>query len=249
MHEGERPAIPGGVQRRRRLGQMLADDGRVADLPVAAGQLVVRESYGARVARTLAVLERARRNSDRPGPIPACEGDRSVQPPERRQERRLGALARFVGRPPEGAGGRCEVVPKQIGLDQGCPQAKFIFAADGSQLQRLRQEAYRLAAVPPLERLESLWKRGLTGQIGHGGSIPRIQPLVSTKCRTVKPAREVGGLATACDLVGENLVHEPCREQVRSHQTRDGTQLDEVTRDNAAAGEEPPQQSEQLVPG
>ncbi len=43
VHHRQVPAIPDGMERRRRLGQVLADDARVAHLAVAESQFEMRE--------------------------------------------------------------------------------------------------------------------------------------------------------------------------------------------------------------
>ena len=45
MHQRQMAAIPGCVERGRRLGDVLAYGGDVADVPVALSELVVREAY------------------------------------------------------------------------------------------------------------------------------------------------------------------------------------------------------------
>ncbi len=59
VHEREVTAIACGVQRRRGLGEMLADDARIADLLVAERELVVRQADRSRVVRELGMLQRA----------------------------------------------------------------------------------------------------------------------------------------------------------------------------------------------
>ena len=66
VHEGEVAAVAGRMERRRRFGEMLAHDPRVADLFVAEGQLVMGQTDGARLVRHLGVLQRARVQRDRP---------------------------------------------------------------------------------------------------------------------------------------------------------------------------------------
>ena len=52
-------SIAGGVKRRCRFGEVLADDARIADLLVAERELVVRQTNGARVVRELGMLQGA----------------------------------------------------------------------------------------------------------------------------------------------------------------------------------------------
>ena len=85
MHEREMTTIAGGVERRRGLRDVLADDGGVADLAVALAELVVREADGARIVRGFGVLQRAAVVRDRARLVAARGGQASVQPPERRQ--------------------------------------------------------------------------------------------------------------------------------------------------------------------
>ena len=104
MHEREVTPVAGGVQRRRRLGEMVADDARVADLLVAERQLVVGEANGARIVRELGVLQRARVQRDGARLLAARERDPAVQAPERRELRVGERLAHRVGRAAERGG-------------------------------------------------------------------------------------------------------------------------------------------------
>src|SRR6185295_19922606 len=83
VDEREMTAIAGGVQGRGRLGNVLADDRDVADLPVALPELVVREADAAGVVRRFRVLQRARVHGDRARLIAARRRKPSVQAPER----------------------------------------------------------------------------------------------------------------------------------------------------------------------
>ena len=58
VHQREVAPVAGGVQRGRRLGDVLADDRHVADLAIALPELVVGEADGARVVGALGLLER-----------------------------------------------------------------------------------------------------------------------------------------------------------------------------------------------
>ena len=57
MEQREIAAIAGGVQRRRRFGDVLADDRRVADLPITKSELVVGEADGFGIVRLLGVAQ------------------------------------------------------------------------------------------------------------------------------------------------------------------------------------------------
>ena len=81
VHERQVPAIPGGVQGRGGLRQMVAEDSRVADLLVTEGELVLRETDGAGVVGKLGVFERARMQCDCPRLLAARERDAAVKPP------------------------------------------------------------------------------------------------------------------------------------------------------------------------
>ena len=59
MDERQVPAIAGGVERRGRFGQVVANDAGVADLLVAERELVVGEPDRPRVVGQLGMFERA----------------------------------------------------------------------------------------------------------------------------------------------------------------------------------------------
>src|SRR5438034_616720 len=87
MHEGEMPAIAGGMERGGRLRQVLAHDAGVANLFVTEGQLVVGQTDGARVMRELGVFQRALMQGDRARLLTACERETSLETPEGREFR------------------------------------------------------------------------------------------------------------------------------------------------------------------
>src|SRR6185369_15049434 len=85
VHEREVAAIAGGVERGGGLGDVLAHDRDVADLAVAAAQLVMREADGARLVGAFGLLQRAALEGDGPRLVAARPGEAAVQPPERRE--------------------------------------------------------------------------------------------------------------------------------------------------------------------
>ena len=100
MHHRQVPPVAGGVQRRSRLRQVLADDGGVADLAVAEGQLVVGEADGAGIVRALRQPQRLGEERDAAGGLAAGGGHAAVHAPEVGQPGRIGPLPRF-GRTPK----------------------------------------------------------------------------------------------------------------------------------------------------
>ena len=110
MHERQVTPVARGVQGRRRLGDVLANDGEVADLSVALSQLVAGEPDGAGVVGDLCVLERPGLERDGTRLVATGRRETSVQAPERREPRRGNRVAEGVGRASECACCLFEVV-------------------------------------------------------------------------------------------------------------------------------------------
>jgi hypothetical protein len=72
VNEREMSTIAGSEKGRGCFGEMLADDGRVADLPVTLRQLETGEADGARVVSGLGVLQPSAVECDRARLITAC---------------------------------------------------------------------------------------------------------------------------------------------------------------------------------
>ena len=104
----EVPPVAGGVQRRGGFGDVLADDGHVADLPVALAEIEVGEADGARVVRDLGLLQGAAVQGDGARLFAARERDAAVQAPQIREQDR-GHAARAGCR----ASGRARFRPVQ----------------------------------------------------------------------------------------------------------------------------------------
>jgi len=84
VHEGQTAPVAGRVQCGCRLGDVLADDGDIADLPIALRELVVRETDEPGVVRELRMFERAPVHGDGARLIAARRGEPTVEPLERR---------------------------------------------------------------------------------------------------------------------------------------------------------------------
>ena len=85
VDERQMAAIARRVKGRRRLGDVLADDGDVADLPIAVAELVMGEADGARIVRQFGLLQRAAVERDRARLIAARRREAAMQPPQCRQ--------------------------------------------------------------------------------------------------------------------------------------------------------------------
>ena len=171
VHEREVPAIAGGVQRRGGLGDVLADDRDVADLPVALPELVVREADAARVVRGLRVLQRAAVQRDRARLIAARRGQAAVQPPERREPAGGDGVAEGVGRPAERGGGLVEIVLQQPRFGERRADGELVVARQRRRAERGRQQLRGFGAAAALERGAGARQQRLQGGGRHGGSI------------------------------------------------------------------------------
>ena len=175
VNEREVAAIASGVQRRRRFGQLLADDAGIADAAIGEGELVMCEPDGARVVRQLGVLERARMMGDGARLITACERQAAVQPPQHGELAVRKFLAQSVGRAPERGGSLGEVVLQQVRFSQRCTNGQFVLAIERARTQQRREHLRRLCAAPALERPTGFGENRRNCLGSHGRSIQSIQ--------------------------------------------------------------------------
>ena len=151
VHHREVTPVAGGVQRGGRAGDVLADDGHVADLPVAEPELVVGEPDGARIVRALGLLQRLRQERDAARRLAARHGQPAVHAPQVRQPGRveplppLRRIAQRLGRLPD-------VVLQQPGLGQRAADLGLLVAVAAGLFQCADEEGGGLRAVPVLER-------------------------------------------------------------------------------------------------
>ena len=87
MNERKMAPVTHGVKGRRRLRNVLSDDGDVADLAVTLTEFVVSETDGAGIVRDLGVLQRASVQRDGARLIAPGPRQPAVQPPQRRETR------------------------------------------------------------------------------------------------------------------------------------------------------------------
>ena len=129
MHQREVAAIAGGVQGRGGFGDVLADDGDVADLAVAEAKSVMGEADGAGIVGHLGLLQGAAVQRDGARLLAAGEGDAAVQ---RATDSREGRGDRF--REARRGSGRAWCRPAQdrpasdAGLSQHDADRQLVFA-------------------------------------------------------------------------------------------------------------------------
>src|SRR5262249_29357750 len=158
VHQRQAALITRRVQRRRRLRDVLADDRRVPDVPVAETQLVVRQSDGARVVGALGLFQRAAEERDGTRRLAFRNREACVKAPQVRQPKRVQPLALFR-RIAKRVRGLAHLVLLEPGFGERTPDLHHFVTGEAGLLERTGQERRRVRA-PPLP--ESL--RG-----GHGG--------------------------------------------------------------------------------
>ena len=128
VHHGEVATVAGGVQRRGSLGNVLADDGHVADLAITLPEIEVGEADGARVVGDFGLLERAVMQGDRARLFAARERDAAVQSPQIRVQDLRELLAERVGRPAQRRSGLCKIPLQEVRFSQHDADAELVFA-------------------------------------------------------------------------------------------------------------------------
>ncbi len=176
VDEREMTAIAGGEQRRRGLGDVLADDRDVADLAVALAELVVGEADGARVVRDLGVLQRAAVQRDGARLIAARRGEPAVQPPERREPRRGNRVAEGVRRPAERGRRLIEIVLQQPRFGERRADGELVFARQARGAKGGREQLRGFGTAAALERGACAREKRLQGGGRHRGSIQVYRP-------------------------------------------------------------------------
>ena len=174
VHEGQMALVAGGVQGVRRLGEVLADDARVAHALVAHGQFVVGQANQPRIVRQLGVLERPRVQRDGARLLAALEGQASVQAPQRREPRVRQRFLGDVGRTPERGGRLRQVVLQQVGLGDSRAHRELVVAGERAGPVVGQQDLDRVGAPAAFEGRCRPGERGLDRGGGHGRSIPSV---------------------------------------------------------------------------
>jgi hypothetical protein len=152
VDEREMTAIAGGVQGRGRLGNVLAHDRDVADLPVALPELVVREADAAGVVRGFRLLQRAPCMRDRARLIAARRREPSVQAPERGDAPAGDGVAERVRGAAERAGGLVEIVLQQRRFGLHRPDGELSRRASSDERSAGASICDGFRAAPAFER-------------------------------------------------------------------------------------------------
>ena len=147
VHHRQVPPIARGVQRRCGRCQVLADDRRVANLPVAQCQLVVGEADGAGIVRPLRKAQGLGEKRDAAGGLAAGGGHAAVHAPEVGQPGRIGPLPR-IGRSPKCFSRLSKVVLEQPGFRQGRSNADLVLPEQPWLTKGADEQRRRFGAVP-----------------------------------------------------------------------------------------------------
>jgi hypothetical protein len=137
MKQRKIPAIARGVQSRRRLRNVLADDRGIADLLVTETKLVMGKADGFRIVRELCLAQGAAEESDCARLIALGERDAAVDAPKRGKKRWRQIVA--LGWTAQSRHGLDHVVGKQPRLGKRATQADLILVFEAGGLERLRQ--------------------------------------------------------------------------------------------------------------
>jgi hypothetical protein len=152
MNEREMSTIASSQKSRCGLGEMLADDGRVAYLPVALRQLEAGEADGARVVSRLGVLQPSAVERDRTRLIAARRREPSVEAPECREASGGNRVAECVGRSAEGRRGLIEVVLQQPGFSKRRSDGELVFAWQPGRAESRCKQLCRFRTSAAFER-------------------------------------------------------------------------------------------------
>ena len=152
VEERQIPPIARGMQRGRGLGDVLANDRRVAHLLVTESQLIMREADGLGVVRKLGLAKRPADQRDGARLVALGERNAAVPAPARGEQRRRKVVARGIGRTSQCGRRLRDIVGLQPGLGERAPQADFVVALEAGHLERLREHANHFGVLAALQR-------------------------------------------------------------------------------------------------
>src|SRR5215210_8744091 len=130
------------MKRGGRAGDVLADDGGIANLPVADAKLVVCQPDRSRIVGPFRQAKSAAEKGDPSRRLPARNCDAAVHPPQVGKSCGVEAIAADrLG--PKGIGRLVQVVLKKPGLRQCAPDLRFVVTVDVWSLERAGEKVHR----------------------------------------------------------------------------------------------------------
>src|SRR5262249_9155509 len=145
-----------------RLRDVLADDGRVADVPITEPELVVGEPDRPRVVGALRLTQRAAEQRDAARGFAAGDSEPAVQAPQLRETRRMQPFP-LLARLTEVLRRLSDVVLRNPRLRQRAADLEVLVACESRLLQRANEQRRGFGAVSLLEGVrglrEVLWHR------------------------------------------------------------------------------------------
>ena len=165
MDDREVPAISGCMERGGGLRNVLPDDGRVAHLTIAGGQVEMGEPDAARVMSNLGMLERPPAEGNRSRLIAAGERQPAVETPQRREPRCGDRVAERVGWTAERSGGLFQVVLQQTRFCERRSDGELVLSRQPRGSQRGREHlcgfrtatAFKSGSRAKEKRLDRCW--------------------------------------------------------------------------------------------
>ena len=175
VDHGQVAPVAGGVQRRGGFGNVLADNGHVADLAITLSEIEVGEADGARVVGNLGLFEGPVVQGDGPRLFAACKGHATVQSPQIRVQDLGELLAQRIWRPAQRRSGLCKIPLQEVRFSQHDANGELVLAGKrGWRAQKRRQDLDRGRGLAPFERRDGAGNHGLKCGVGHGAEYIRI---------------------------------------------------------------------------
>ena len=151
MNHRKVTAIASRVERRGRLGDVLANDGHVADVAIAEPELVVGKPDGSRVVRAFRLSQRFGKKCDPAGGFTPRHGEPAVHPPQIGKTGRVKPLSSF-GRLPNRLRRTTHIVLKQPCFGEGAPDLNLLVTVQAWLTHRPDEDGGRLDASASFER-------------------------------------------------------------------------------------------------
>jgi hypothetical protein len=162
-------SIAGGMKGGGCLGDVLAHNRHLANLPVAEAEFVMSETDGPRIVRALGLIQGLGEERDPSRRFAAGYRETAMEPPQIRESRRIEPLAPFR-RGPERFRCPSHIVLKQPGLGKGAPDLDLLVTVKARLAEPADEKRSRFCAHPAFKRANRL---AVEISRGHGREYSR----------------------------------------------------------------------------